>query len=383
MKTIAADGLAARSSFSAIDLFAGAGGLGLGLERAGFQIVAANEFEEVFSESYTLNHSNTQVVQGDILNRNVRRRILRAARGVDLVAGGPPCQGFSTVGSKNELDPRNELFYAFLEVVQATKPRAVLFENVSGFKRMYESRAYLALRDGLRAMGYHLPDENCRILNAANFGVPQHRLRTFVVAFRATTRFQFPVPTHVVAEDMFSGKRALTISDALSDLPVVEMGETSSCYASEPKNEYQRLMRNGLHQDHLSEQEAPSHGERLMKVIGHVPTGGTIADVPRHLRPRSYFANTYSRLWWDRPSTTITRNLGTPSSSRCIHPHANRGLTTREGARLQSFPDTYRFVGTRSEKNLQVGNAVPPLLAEAIGRGIVAALTSASIQRVA
>ena len=109
-------------------------------------------------------------------------------------------------------------------------------------------------------------------------------------------------------------------------------------------------------------------------MLAHVPPGGTILDVPEALRPRSYFANTYSRLWWDRPATTITRNFGTPSSSRCIHPQADRGLTTREGARLQSFPDAYRFTGTRIRKNLQIGTAVPPLLARALGQELFRAL---------
>lgn len=355
-----------------LDLFAGAGGLGLGLTWAGFRVQAANEYEPVFAATYALNHPETAVVAGDVLDPHVRAALLAAARGVDLVAGGPPCQGFSTVGKKDENDPRNKLFYAFLEIVGELKPRAVLFENVSGFRRMYGGRAFQALYRGLEDLGYAAP--RCDLLNAADFGVPQTRERTFVVAFRPETAFRFPAPTRGDHENLFGRAPHLTLEEALSDLPPVRSGESGDRYLSPPQNDFQKKMRGGAG-DVLTEHEGPWHGERLLSVLGHVPPGGTILDVPEALRPRSYFANTYSRLWSDRPSTTITRNFGTPSSSRCIHPRFDRGLTTREGARLQSFPDAYRFTGTRIKKNLQIGNAVPPLLAQAMGESLFHALT--------
>lgn len=354
-----------------LDLFAGAGGLGLGLTWAGFRVQAANEYEPVFAATYALNHPETAVVAGNVLDPNIRADLLAAARGVDVVAGGPPCQGFSTVGKKDEDDPRNKLFYAFLEIVGSLKPRAVLFENVSGFHRMYGGRAFQALNKGLEDLGYASP--HFAILNAMDFGVPQSRQRTFVVAFRAEAPFRFPEPTHGEHGTLFQGKPPLTLADALSDLPAVRSGESSDRYLSPPQNDYQALMRKGAGQT-LTEHDGPWHGERLLAVLAHVPPGGTILDVPEQLRPRSYFANTYARLREDRPATTVTRNFGTPSSSRCIHPQVDRGLTTREGARLQSFPDAYRFTGTRIRKNLQIGNAVPPLLARALGREIFRAL---------
>lgn len=356
-----------------LDLFAGAGGLGLGLTWAGFRIQAANEFEEVFAATYARNHPGTAVVPGDVLDAGVRQKLFAAAQGVDVVAGGPPCQGFSTVGKKDENDPRNRLFYAFLDLVGAIRPRAVLFENVGGFRRMYGGRAFQALCQGLADRGYAAPQ--CAMLNAMDFGVPQARERTFVVAFREETPFRFPPPTHGKSTDLFARKDYLTLADALSDLPLVKSGESSDRYLQPSRNGYQTRMRQGAGQT-LTEHEGPWHGDKLMAVMARVPPGGTIADVPRELRPRSYFANTYARLWWDRPSTTITRNFGTPSSSRCIHPLVDRGLTTREGARLQGFPDRYRFEGTRIQKNLQIGNAVPPLLALALGREIFRALAA-------
>lgn len=356
---------------AALDLFAGAGGLGLGLEAAGFRVAAANEREEAFAASYAANHPGTRVVAGDVLDWGTREKLLDAARGVDLVAGGPPCQGFSTVGKKDENDPRNRLFRAFLEIVGELRPRAVLFENVSGFRRMYGGKAFAALGEGLAELGYG--NVHWAILNAANYGVPQIRERTFVAAFRGDEKFAFPAPAPAAG-------KWLTLEDALSDLPRVGSGESAARYAGPPANAYQRRMREGAGEG-LEEQEGPWHGERLKKVMACVPPGGSILDVPEELRPRSCFANTYARLRWDRPSTTVTRNFGTPSSSRCIHPQIDRGLTTREGARLQSFPDRYRFVGTRVQKNLQIGNAVPPLLAEAVGIAAMRALGGAKAQR--
>jgi len=366
-----------KDGLTSIDLFAGAGGLGLGLEWAGFNVVAANEFDSVFASTYAANHPNTTVIPGDILDSQVRWKLLKVGRGVDLVAGGPPCQGFSTVGKKNERDPRNKLFYAFLEVVEALNPRAVLFENVSGFKRMYGGRAYFALDRELVGLGYRTTHA---ILNASSYGVPQQRERTFVIGMRAPNQFKFPEPEFGDTETLFGTKTLVTLQDALSDLPPVESGESKHSYASKPKNDYQRLMR-AESKSELHDHEGPNHGDWLMRVMRRVPTGGSVLDLPKNMRPKSYFANTYARLWWDRPSTTITRNLGTPSSSRCIHPKHNRGLTTREGARLQSFPDSYRFHGTRIKRNLQIGNAVPPLLAKVIGESLRDALLNVRVAR--
>lgn len=363
----------------ALDLFAGCGGLSLGLEMAGIQAIAANELEPVFCDTYRLNHPEAKVIQGSILDPAVFHAVMKAGRGVDLVAGGPPCQGFSTLGKKEERDPRNQLFQAFLRMIEGIGPRMVLFENVAGFKRLYQGRAFDALAENLDRMGYHF---EAQVLNAAAYGAPQLRERTIVVAWpKCEPRsFAFPEPTHAEQEDLFGRARFLTMQDALSDLPIVGMGEARVAYASPAQNGFQALMRKGS-ESALTEQEGPNHGPKLMSVIATVPPGGSIQDVPQTMRPRGYFLNTYARLWWDRPATTITRNLGTPSSSRCIHPLVDRGLTTREGARLQSFPDCFRFSGSRSQKNLQIGNAVPPLLGRAIGTTIQAFLEGQEAQR--
>lgn len=363
----------------ALDLFAGCGGLSLGLEMAGIQAVSANELEPVFCDTYRLNHPEARVIQGSILDPPVFNAVLKAGHGVDLVAGGPPCQGFSTLGKKDERDPRNQLFYAFLRIIEGIGPRMVLFENVAGFKRLYQSRAFDVLAENLDRMGYRV---EAQVLNAAAYGAPQLRERTIVIAWprREPRSFAFPEPTHAEQEDLFGRARFLTMQDALSDLPLVGMGEAQAVYASQAQNDFQAFMRKGSESD-LTEQVGPNHGPKLMSVIRSVPPGGSIQDVPQTMRPRGYFLNTYARLWWDRPATTITRNLGTPSSSRCIHPLVDRGLTTREGARLQSFPDRFRFTGSRSQRNLQIGNAVPPLLGRAIGTAIHAFLEGHAARR--
>ncbi|MEC9414445.1 MAG: DNA cytosine methyltransferase, partial [Pseudomonadota bacterium] len=167
----------------------------------------------------------------------------------------------------------------------------------------------------------------------------------------------------------------VTIEDALSDLPRIESNSSSINYLSIPKTNYQRLMRKKAPK-FLMDHNSSKHGENLTTAMKYLPEGGLKNDIPARFRPKSGYSNSYGRLWWKKPSTTITRNFGTPSSARCIHPKVNRALTTREGARLQSFPDWFRFYGSRAKKNLQIGNAVPPILSERIGQSIVNSLDS-------
>jgi DNA (cytosine-5)-methyltransferase 1 len=350
-----------------MDLFAGAGGLGSGLERAGFRIAIANEHNPTFAATYALNHPDTRVIAGDILADDIMAELASWAGRIDLVAGGPPCQGFSTAGKKSEDDPRNRLFLSFIRVVTAVRPKVVLFENVSGFREMYGGRAYYSLLEHLRELGYRVDHA---ILNAMYHGVPQSRERAFVVGTLGGEPFRFPEPTHLPCPGFTHHRpEPLTIAQALSDLPLVGPGESATRYHCVASNDYQVLMREGSSE--ITDHDGPTHGEKLAEVIRHVPEGGCVLDVPEGIRPTKCFNNSYARLWWDRPSTTITRNFGTPSSGRCIHPLANRGLTTREGARLQGFPDRYRFTGSRSDRNLQVGNAVPPPLGFAMGKAIM------------
>ena len=216
------------------------------------------------------------------------------------------------------------------------------------------------------SIGYHM---QMRLLNVADYGTPQIRERVILVGTLDPRPFKYPKPTHY---DPGSGKPAdpslkpyVTLGEALGDLPSIKTGECAVKYACEPQNDYQKVMRANAPED-IQEHEVPKNNANLVAIMEALPDGGSPKDIPEKLRPGSGFANCYCRLWWDRPSTTITRNPGCPSSSRCIHPRDPRPLSTREGARLQGFPDDYVFCGKRGDKHLQIGNAVPTFLSAAI-----------------
>jgi DNA (cytosine-5)-methyltransferase 1 len=212
------------------------------------------------------------------------------------------------------------------------------------------------------------------VLNAADYGVPQVRKRVFLVGTRLGHAFAFPKPTHRGRGDRAAGLRPhLTLADAIGDLPAIASGESSTEYATGPHNEYQARMR--ARATRLLDHKAPLHEGKLLALMASLPDGGSarkLADPPEWFRNTRSFPDTFCRLWWNRPCTTITSKFDTPSSSRCIHPKAVRALTIREAARIQSFPDDYVLVGSRVSKNTQVGNAVPPLLAAALASSIAA-----------
>ena len=351
-----------------VELFAGAGGLGLGLERAGFHVALAVELERDFAATYAANHPQTKVLAADIKTLDLVEEV--SALGVNkvhLLAGGPPCQGFSTVGSKNFEDPRNSLFYEFLKAVKNLDPDYILFENVAGFRRLYSGFAYDTLLRELGSLGY---TATSAVLEGADFGLPQKRQRTIVLGAKTSLpKVHLPLPTHSDGGCMLGTKPWLGLYEAISDLPSLGPGSSSSRYASPPLNSYQATMRSGAKQ--LTEHNSTNYGEKMQEILSLIPPGGSVKDLPERLRPKSCFSNTYARLIPDKPSPTITRNFGTPSSSRCVHPFQNRALSTREGARIQGFPDNYHFVGGKGSKNLQIGNAVPPVFGEIIARQIL------------
>lgn len=356
----------------AIELFSGAGGLSIGLKNAGFDIILANEIEPDFSKTFAMNHPDTLVINQDIHGIDFGSVLSKLGEtNIALVSGGPPCQGFSTVGSKNNKDPRNSLFYEYLRVVSELSPDYILFENVSGFKTLYNGAAYHQLISELNALGYDLVSG---ILDASDFGLPQIRLRTIVIGWKKNLPIvKMPTPTHCDPNYIFDYPLKLNLMDAISDLPPIGTGESASIYLGEPQNAYQKRMRGDCAL--LTEHTVANYGEKMQEILALIPVGGCVNDLPERLRPKSYFSNTYARLYPDRPAPTITRNFGTPSSSRCVHPYQNRALSTREGARLQGFPDSYRFYGSKISKNLQIGNAVPPIFGEIVAREIIKSIT--------
>jgi len=359
-----------------IDLFAGVGGLSYGFAHdSSFEIVAANEILPNMAKAYELNHSQVKMYCKDIKEfgiNDIQNDFGIKEGEIDIVVGGPPCQAYSTVGKRIIDDPRGKLFQEYYRVLKEIKPKVFLFENVKGLLSMQGGELLATIISLFETLDYKV---TYKVLNAADFGAPQIRERVIIIGTKLKTEFFYPEPTHFNPEDnngnlLFNYlKPYLTLSDAISDLPFIKSGEESFEYSSDPNNDFQREMRKNAPQI-LKDHNAPNNNKNLIKIMENLPDGGTPFDLPEELRPKSGFANTYCRLWWNRPCTTITRNLSTPSSSRCIHPRAPRPLTTREGARIQCFPDDYIFFGSRSDKNLQIGNAVPTFLSSALKESI-------------
>ena len=359
-----------------IDLFAGVGGLSYGFTHdSAFEIVAANEILPNMAKAYELNHSKVKMYRKDIKEFGINdlQNDFEIKEGeIDIVVGGPPCQAYSTVGKRIIDDPRGKLFQEYYRVLKEIKPKVFLFENVKGLLSMQGGELLATIISLFESLDYKV---TYKVLNAADFGAPQIRERIIIIGTKLKTDFFYPEPTHFNPDDnngnlLFNYlKPYLTLSDAISDLPFIKSGEESFEYSSDPKNDFQREMRKNAPQI-LQDHNAPKNNRNLIEIMENLPDGGTPFDLPEELRPKSGFANTYCRLWWNRPCTTITRNLSTPSSSRCIHPKAPRPLTTREGARIQCFPDDYIFFGSRSDKNLQIGNAVPTFLSSALKESI-------------
>jgi DNA (cytosine-5)-methyltransferase 1 len=362
------DGL---DAITVVDLFAGVGGLSYGFSRSsGFVVIAANEILHPMAEAYRLNHPDVAMFEGDIKHfgiSSLRSTYGRANSKVDLVVGGPPCQAYSTVGKRLLDDPRGALFQEYYRILKELKPRAFIFENVRGLLSMGQGELLATIVALFESLGYRV---QYRLLNAACFGAPQIRERVIIVGTKDDLVFEYPreshrdpgAPVSLAFEDLPVWR---TLGDAIGDLPRIEAGQQAFNYETPPQNDFQTLMRRNAPK-HLMDHNSPRHNARLIALMNALPEGGSPKDLPNDLRPKSGFPNTYCRLWWDRPSTTVTRNLGTPSSSRCIHPFCARGLTTREGARIQCFPDAYQFFGTRSDRNLQIGNAVPTFLSKTL-----------------
>lgn len=364
-----------QKKFKVIDLFSGVGGLSYGFVHDNdFEIIGANELLPKMAKAYELNHPAVKVYCKDIKNFGLDdlKKDFDIKKGeIDLIVGGPPCQAYSTVGKRIIDDPRGELFQEYYRVLREINPKVFLFENVKGLLSMQNGELLSTIISLFESLDYKV---SYKTLNSADYGVPQIRERVIIIGTKLNSKFDYPEATHYNPENeknllTQNLKPYLLLSDAISDLPFIKSGEESFQYFKEPINEFQKLMRKNAPKL-LMDHNAPKNNEKLIQLMEQLPDGGTPNDLPKELRPKSGFANTYCRLWWNRPSTTITRNLSTPSSSRCIHPKAPRPLTTREGARIQCFPDNYIFYGSRSDKNLQIGNAVPTFLSIALKNSI-------------
>lgn len=349
-------------------------GLGTGFINAGFNIVSANDVWKPAGETYMANHPNTKYiiediakVTGDLLLKDTNYK----AEDIDVIIGGPPCQGFSTLGKRFIDDPRNKLFKEYIRIVNEIRPKVFVMENVSGILSMQGGKVLKNILKSFREIGYKV---EFKLLNAAEYGVPQLRERTIFIGTRLDINIRYPAKKFSLLENE-ELPRAISFKDATSDLPLSEKEEITT-YLTEPQNEYQRWIRGNCKK--ILNHKPPIHNEKARDMMRYIPEGSSAWEVelPEQLRPTSGFGNTYARLDSKQPGMTITRNYSCISSSRCIHPFVNRGLTAREAARIQSFPDNYIFKGSKTDIEIEIGNSVPPVLGEAIGVAIKEMLNS-------
>lgn len=381
-----------------VDLFSGAGGLSEGLEAAGYRCVLANEMVPRYAETYQANHPSTTMLTGDIRGMDAEqiRSSIGLCRGeLDLMAGGPPCQGFSIYAPQRSADDqRNHLFREYLRFVEAFAPRAVLIENVPGLVSFEKGATLRAIVEALRSLGY---GAQVHILGAAYYGVPQMRWRTIIIGRREAEvppcAFPTPVTTAPVRPNFtatFDGRPLVlppaadapmgytTVEQAIGDLPALRAGEKGArikAYAAEPTCAYQVNARQ--HTPGVCNHEAPALTAINLERLRHIKPGGNWTDIPYALLPagmksarRSDHTMRYGRVSPDGLASTILTRCD-PHWGAYFHYSQDRSFTVREAARLQSFPDHYLFGGSAQEQYAEVGNAVPPLLAKAIGLSLL------------
>jgi DNA (cytosine-5)-methyltransferase 1 len=359
----------------AVDLFCGAGGMSLGLEEAGYAVVLGVDHDDVGAETYAANFAGATLLMDLADDRDVETvcELLGRIGDIDLIAGGPPCQPFSRAGRskirdlvrsgvREAHDHRRELWQSFVEVVGCVQPRAVLFENVPDMALQDDLSVIRRIAHRLDELGY---ETDFRLIDAWLHGVPQFRQRFFLVAIR-DGHFDWPEPVEPV-----------TLRDAIADLPSLgeDTGQRKMRYRRKPRTALQQWARQGVAQsgiihDHLSRPVR----EDDRRAFSLMTSTSLYSDLPEDLqRYRSdIFVDKYKKLAWDEPCRTITAHIA-KDGYWYIHPEELRTLSVREAARVQTFPDRFRFAGTRSHAFAQIGNAVPPLLAKALGSAILRA----------
>ena len=336
-----------------IDLFCGCGGLSLGFEKAGFEIALAIDLWKDAISTYNYNHSIPIAKCEDIHNiTNGDLDELSKQGEIIGIIGGPPCQGFSTVGTRDVNDSRNHLYLEYCRVVEHVRPEFFLIENVKGLTTLDGGAFKDDIINKFTNLGYNV---SFKVLNAADYGVPQNRYRVFFVGMKEK-EFEFPKPFGF----------QLTASDAISDLPIIDDDngfQDQYPYPGTPANSFQALMRQNS--SCVRNHQITVHSEQTKSIISLIPDGGGIKDLPREYWDVRKYNKAFERMSKDRPSNTVDTG-----HRNYFHYKFNRIPTARENARIQSFPDTFTFLGNKTSQYKQIGNAVPPLLAEAIAKSI-------------
>lgn len=354
---------------NAIDLFAGCGGLSKGFMDAGFNIIVGIDNDQASLDTFAKNHGGAIALNADLSQHESFDKIKSVTNNkpIDVIIAGPPCQGFSLTGPRHFDDERNKLYLAVFEAVKLFNPKGFIIENVPGMATLYGGQIKDEILKRFKSIGYNV---ECKIMCAADYGVPQLRKRLVFMGIRTDIgKPHFPEPS-------FTPKTYRTCRDAISDLPprIDDIGSETDTYISEPKTEYQRLMRGNCQV--LSNHVGTMHKQFVIDTIALVPEGGNYKDLPQGWGESRKFHMAWTRLDGNAPSRTVDtghRNI--------FHYELNRVPTVRENARIQSFPDDFVFMGTKTQQSRQVGNAVPPLLGYALGKELAKIIENSSNEK--
>jgi DNA (cytosine-5)-methyltransferase 1 len=340
-----------------IDLFSGCGGFSYGFQQAGFEVVAGVDFEKNALKTFELNHYNAKGLLLDLFNDVAIENIIKTVgKKIDGIIAGPPCQGFSLTGTRQENDKRNKLFYSIFNLARKINPKFIVIENVPGIARLYNGKVRDEIYRLSEELGYNVTFKE---VFAPDYGIPQIRKRAFFICLKKKfNEFKFPESTH-------SPDNYISTFEAIGDLPSLEktIGAEESDYDKKPKSEYQVLMRNSTK---LYNHVGTIHSELVKSVIKLVPEGGNHKNLPKGVGESRKFNEAWTRYHSKKPSKTIDTG-----HRNHFHYKWDRVPTVRENARLQSFPDNFIFIGNKTSQYRQVGNAVPPLLGKIIGQSIL------------
>lgn len=332
--------------YNVLDLFCGCGGLSLGFEEAGYNVLLGIDIWEDALKTYAYNHKHSKTLCADMLTlRGEDVKDIIGDNSVDVIIGGPPCQGFSIAGKRIVNDDRNKLYKGFVRMVEYFKPKAFVMENVPNILSIGYGAVRETIINDFKSLGYTV---ETKVLTASDYGVPQNRRRAVFVGL-TKGNFDFDIP--MVAEKV-------TTKEALSDLPEQSI-EDGGKYSVESTSGYQKLMR--INSIGVYNHEVTQHNEQTVRIISMVPDGGNYKDLPKEFQETRKVHIAWTRLNSKRPSITIDTG-----HRHHFHYKWNRVPTVRESARIQSFPDDFIFLCSKTSQYKQVGNAVPPLMAKAI-----------------
>ncbi|WP_104747765.1 DNA cytosine methyltransferase [Helicobacter cetorum] len=349
-------------NYRILDLFCGAGGFSAGLEQLReFKTLIGLDFDKQALNTFKNNHKNAICICGDITQQDIKKEVIQHAKNlkINMIIGGPPCQGFSNKGKNLGLkDPRNFLFLEYIEIVKSLKPEIFIIENVKNLISCAKGYFLEEIKAQFNALGYQL---SYKILNAKDYGVPQSRERAFIVG---ALNFSFDFNHLEIC-------KSVDIKEAISDLAYLNSNEGAfeSAYLNPVESSYQALMRENSKK--LYNHQATNHSKVALEKLKLIPSEQGKNYLPKNLHGKQQFKSTWGRLAWSKLSPTIDTRFDTPSNGTNSHPELHRSITPREAARIQSFKDNYIFYGNKTSICKQIGNAVPPLLALALGKALL------------